>query len=89
MNTEHWDWRTGGMQCRQYLQVNADMEATCSLHILSLRAGYDCVVQVLSSIAPLHLKVDSFLLDLPIVFNAGHGHAANAIKGHLHHTQHM
>lgn len=68
------------------VQMAADR--TCNLHdlaVLRVSISNECMVQVFPCISPLHFILDGFLFDLAVVLNAGHGHAANAIKRHLQH----
>ena len=59
---------------------------TFNLHDFAvLWAGNECMVQVFPCIPPFHFKLDSFLFDLAVILNAGHGHATDAIKRQLQH----
>lgn len=60
------------------------VDLTFNLHDFAvLWAGNECMVQVFPCIPPFHFKLYSFLFDLAVIFNASHGHAANAIKRQL------
>ena len=75
------------MQCTR-LQTGGGIKHTAltlNLHDFAIFwARNQGMVQIFARIPPLHLKLHSFLFDLAVVVNTGHGHAANAIKCHLY-----